>query len=192
MMKYKNPQKNKRKYAFLATSGLALLVLLFFTYTLIESRDSQKKSDNQTQDQTTSELPSAQSDFTSDSDREVAESTDKGQAIITDNSGEIANVPDESQWSRSTNNEIVLYSPAAQTKITSGQIVSGTSTLPTVNFRVIDSVSGVIAQGELVVVDGKFSGNINFNTAAAEGRLDLYATKEDGAEYANIEIPISF
>jgi hypothetical protein len=66
------------------------------------------------------------------------------------------------------------------------------SKLDLVQYRVIDSNSGVIATGNLKVVDGKFSGIVTYSSTATEGRIDIFAVKQDGTEYANVELPVRF
>ncbi len=141
---------------------------------------------------TTSTIPSAQEEY---SDSTTEENKDpsisdgsRGSAEITDNSG--APSSDASNPITSASGEITLYLPEANSLISSGQEISGKSTLPKVHYRIIDDVSGVIATGQLSVVGGNFSGNIKLSTTATEGRLDIFATRSDGTEYSNIEVPI--
>jgi hypothetical protein len=42
------------------------------------------------------------------------------------------------------------------------------------------------------VVNGKFSGQITYTTNATAGRIDIFASRADGSEYSNIEIPVRF
>lgn len=142
---------------------------------------------------TTSQIDSAQKDYSSGSSREpVPTQNDKGSAEVSDNKGEISSTIDSELWTYSDTNEITLYTPGNNQLLKSGDVVEGESSLDSVNFRLIDNVSGVISMGQISVVDGKFSGTINFNTKATEGRLDIYATSVDGSEYSSLEIPINF
>lgn len=140
---------------------------------------------------TTSTAPSAQEDFTDGSNREISRN-EKNEGQVQDTSGNVASIPSQDQWSVSPNGAITVYSPAKSSIIKSGDLLSGSSSLPKVYYRLIDNVSGVIAQGSLSVINGKFSGNFNFTTTGTSGRLDIYNADADGVESSNIEIPIRF
>lgn len=142
---------------------------------------------------TTSTAPSAQHDFSDGDPNKKPGNTlneNRGSAIIEETNG--ANVENTSNPITSDSGEITAYSPGKNSVVKSGAVLSGTSTLPKVEYRIIDSISGVIATGSLAVKDGKFSGKISFDTNATEGRIDLFATKPDFTEYSYIEIPIKF
>lgn len=148
------------------------------------------------QAQTTSDVPSAQPDYNGGAAAEENKDPgntireDKGTAVITDTNG--ATSSDTSQPLRSSTGEITVYLPHSGSKLASGQELSGTSTLSTVQYRLIDNVSGVITTGSLRVVNSKFSGTLSFDTSASEGRLDIFGTKSDANEFSNIEIPVRF
>lgn len=144
--------------------------------------------------QTDSTVPSAQEDFTEGGDREPGNSMNEndGSGGISDENGVVDPGTDTANPLTSTGGEITLFSPKKNSTVATGQIVTGTSTLPKVSYRLIDNVSGVISTGELNVVNGKFSGKFEFDTSATEGRLDIYAVRSDASEYANIEVPLRF
>ena len=144
--------------------------------------------------QTTSTTPTAQSDYSDGDQRAVGntEPENKGNGIVEDKKGTTSSETDPSTWTTSSTKEIVVHSPSKNKTVTSGTEISGTSTLTKVNFRLIDEVSGEIAQGQISVVNGKFSGTLNFTTSASTGRLDFYGTKADGREFSNVEIPLKF
>jgi len=143
---------------------------------------------------TTSTAPSAQEDFNDGDVRQPGSSLqeNEGTGLINDQRGVASTKTNPNNWVTSTSGEITLHSPAKNDLVKTGIEVSGTSTLNNVSYRVIDNVSGVIAEGELIVVNGKFAGILNFNTSATEGRFDLFGTKYDGVEFSNIETPIRF
>jgi len=142
---------------------------------------------------TTSTTPTAQSDFNSGEQREpgnsIKESQGTGGIFQTTNP---TMAVDTTNPTESKTGEITIYSPQKNTEVKSGVMVAGASTLAKISYRLIDSVSGMIAQGELTMTNGKFSGNLNFITTAKEGRLDIYATRADGAEYSTVELPLRF
>jgi len=171
---------------------LATTLVLIGLYFYNNNSEEQRTNSEQQEAKTTSTIPSAQEDFSSDSDRKAAERNEKGQASVNDAEGVLSELPSESQWVTSSNGEITVYGPAIDSLIISGASIIGESSLDQVNFRIIDSISGVLSQGSLQVVNGKFAGSLVFETNATKGRLDLYASKEDGSEYANVEIPILY
>lgn len=114
------------------------------------------------------------------------------EGSLTDNQGTIQEIPDENLWITSPGNVIALYNPQYNSILKSGDLVQGKSTSNLVSFRLIDSVSGVIAQGEISVVNGNFSGSLNFNTTADEGRVDVFTLNPDGTESNNLEVPVRF
>ena len=142
---------------------------------------------------TTSQVETAQSNYSNGGQREAgsADNDDTGSVGVTDTGGSDATT-DSSNPIISNSGEITVYSPGSNVLIKPGQILSGTSKLNTVSYRLIDDVSGVIATGSLSVVDGRFSAKISFSTGATTGRIDVFGAKADGVEYSNIEIPIRF
>jgi hypothetical protein len=140
---------------------------------------------------TTSKEPSAQSSFTNGGKREVVQSN-KNEGIITDTGGNVSSLPPSSDWSSSASGVITVYSPAKNSILSTGQALLGESSADRVSFRLIDSVSGVIAQGSIGVVNDKFSGSFSFKTTAQEGRLDIFTTSSDGVESNLVEIPVRY
>lgn len=175
---------------------LILLVIgigLFFSEKsgLINVIDTPDKTATSSGVETTSKAPTAQSSFT-DGDNRQPLPTSSNEGTVTDNNGSIASIPPENEWTTSKDAKITVYSPAKDSVVESGDRVTGTSTLERVAFRLIDDVTGVIAEGTIGVRNGKFSGTLNYTTTAETGRLDIYTTRSDGAESSVVEIPISY
>lgn len=165
------------------------------TTDLIKNPSFLKKTNaNKNQDaQTTSTAPSAQSDYTSSDTTKDAGNTlneNRGQAGASDTSGQSSS--NTSSPRTSSTGEITVYLPLDNATVKSGQEISGTSTLPQVSYRVVDSISGVIGEGTLNVVNGKFSGSLSITSNATEGRIDVFGTKSDLTEFSNIKIPVRF
>lgn len=139
---------------------------------------------------TTSDAPSAQNTFSEGGERQISERPEYNEGIISDTGGSVGSIPPENQWIRSAN--ISLYTPIVNQTMASGAVISGQADIPVVHFRLNDSISGRIAQGSLSVVDGRFSGVLEFSTSATEGRLDIFGAREDGVEFSNIEVPVRF
>lgn len=146
-----------------------------------------------TKAQTTSKQPSAQSSFSAGTPRKEPAQSSLNEGAITDTKGTATAQTPENMWSRSPDNKsITVYAPTQNQVLEDGQILSGASTADVINFRLIDDVSGVIAQGSLDVIDGRFSGVFRFQTSGSGGRVDVFTTDTDGAEKNNIYIPVRF
>jgi hypothetical protein len=142
---------------------------------------------------TTSTLPSAQSDFDSGDSNKDAGNTlneNQGSAGASDTNGQSSTSTGSPRTS--STNEITVYLPLDNAVVKSGQELSGTSSLSEVSYRIIDNVSGVIGSGTLKVVNGNFSGILDINSTASEGRIDVYGTRADLTEFSNIKIPVKF
>lgn len=140
---------------------------------------------------TTSTAPSAQEDFQGGGDRSPVQTTPK-EATATDNNGSIGSIPPESQWTTATSGAITVYNPAKDSLFSSGQALTGKATSDKVSFRLVDTTSGVIASGDIRVIDGKFSTTFSFTTSAEAGRIDIFTANADGVESNNIKIPVRF
>lgn len=189
----------KNKKSIIIISIIALLLLLAGGwFTLSVQKEHTKIRNQATKDmaKTTSEQPSAQENYTStenDDNKSLPGNTlgeNRGSATVQDNGG--SGSTQIASPIVSTTGEITVFSPGMNSLVKSGQSISGESKLSRVNFRIIDSISGVIASGELAVVNGKFSGTTSYTTNAKEGRIDIFGTKADGTEFSNIEIPVRF
>lgn len=156
-------------------------------------KNSEKADKSTSEAKTTSSTLSAQEDFSEGGFRQPGSTLreNEGYGGISDTGGNTSGTETANPISSKTG-EITVYSPQSGEVIRSGDTVSGTSTLPTINYRLVDSISGMIAEGELQVVNGRFSGKLSFSTPAPEGRLDFFAVRANGAEYSNVEIPLRF
>lgn len=192
MMKNNTHKKTKIKIVIaIAVAVLAVGGILAATNNLpFLSKDNQQSEENA---KTSSQTKTAQEDYSDGNERstDTVDQSQKGSGGITDNGG-TSSAPQNATPITSATGEISVLSPQANATISSGQEISGTSSLPSVTYRIMDDISGVIATGELRVVNGKFSGNINFNTSATGGRIDFYATRANGIEYSNVEVSVRF
>lgn len=170
---------------------IAVLAILELTNTTNFIKLS-SKADGETTAKTTSDAPTAQEDFSDGDDRTPVKPNNSGTGTVADNQGGTSYIPDASQWTGSPNEELIVYTPTINSVLKNGDTLSGKATTDTVSFRLIDNVSGVIARGELSVVNGTFSGKFDFTTSATEGRLDVFNTGFGSTEYNNVEIPIKF
>jgi hypothetical protein len=117
-----------------------------------------------------------------------------GQGGVVDKNGQAAGaLPPASKWTSSDSGTIILQLPSAGTTIKSGDSLVGLAKVDNVQFILKDDTVGLIAQGNLKVVDGKFSGVLQFTPHAGTGKLEIYyPDPQNGAEKDIIDIDVSF
>lgn len=174
---------------------LALLSITMFAFleltgrtTVLLDRGSKRVVDNTSK--TTSDAPSAQSDYSSGGKREVQEREPKSTTEVKDTRGTT-----ESTYSSkpltSADGAITVLTPGLNSTFRSGSSLAGKSSLEKVSYRLMDNVSGVTATGSLDVVNGSFSGTFSFSSSATAGRLDVFQVGPGGIEKSIIEIPVN-
>ena len=187
MLTKNNRKSNNLKKLYIIASILVVISLIFVGLEMFNVTHFF----NSKPIETTSKEPSAQSDFNNGKEREIIDSN-KNEGIVTDTQGNIPTIPNQSEWTSSTDGVISVYSPVINSILTNGSSLSGESTTDNISFRLIDNISGVIAQGKITVVNKKFSGIFGFETKATEGRLDVFTADTNGVESSIIEIPVRF
>lgn len=187
--------RNKQKWLYTALAAILALVLILVLLQMLNitpffesSRPAGTQEDKRAA--TTSKAKTAQSDFSQGEQRSTT-TTNPSEGTVADTGGTVANLPPSSQWAN--NGPLTVYTPVQSSVLHSGDTLSGAySGSGRVSFRLIDSVSGVISQGALVVVNGKYSGVFNFTTNATEGRVDIFNQAADGTESNNVSITVRF
>jgi len=116
-----------------------------------------------------------------------------GQGGVVDKNGQTSgSLPPSSQWVSSTSGNITLQQPSPNTTVKSGDTLSGLAKVSSVQFILTDSSVGLIAQGNLSVVNGKFSGTLQFTPHAGSGKLEVYyPNPANGAEEDIITIDVN-
>lgn len=109
---------------------------------------------------------------------------------ITDTEGKNVNASNSGVSSDSQN--ITLYNPVKNQRLKSGDSITGKASTQTVYYRISDDINGMISNGQLKVVDGKFSGIINVNTSAKNGTFEVYSFNTEGQEINNINIEVTY
>lgn len=131
----------------------------------------------------------ADPNFKDGTDRTQLQSVERN-AGIKETSGEDVDTNQEALTSET--GAISVVTPKNNQLVKPGDRLAGLSKLDRVYFRLIDDKIGVLTQGSLKVVDGKFSGIFEFQTDAAQGRLDIFNIIDGGVEADVIEIDITF
>lgn len=115
------------------------------------------------------------------------------QGGATDKNGQApAITSNPSQWTSSASGQITLQQPLNNSTFKSGDYMSGTAKVSQVQYRLIDNSVGVIAQGSLGVVGGKFSGIISFQSHSNTGQLDVFSYNSMGAEVNELKVNLNF
>ncbi len=116
------------------------------------------------------------------------------QGGVIDHNGKTSStLPPASLWVSSTSGAITLQQPSPNTVVHPGDSLSGLAKVSSVQFILKDDSVGLIAQGNLAVVNGKFSGTLQFTPHAKTGKLEVYyPNSTNGAEEDIIEINVSF
>lgn len=113
------------------------------------------------------------------------------QSGATDTNGQAQpNSNDPSQWIVAKSGNITVKQPLTNATLKPGGSLIGSAKVGEVYYRLIDNKVGVVAQGTLSVNSGNFSGNLQFQTSATDGRLDVYSLGIDGSEINEIQIAV--
>lgn len=115
-------------------------------------------------------------------------SGEHAQGGATDNRG--SDVKPTTDSVSSASGQITLYTPQAGSTLSSGGTISGSAKISAVQYRLVDDSVGVLAQGELKVVNGKYSGTVQFKPRASTGQLDIFSYNQSGAEVNSISISL--
>jgi hypothetical protein len=123
-----------------------------------------------------------------------AGSTSAIQGTATDNAGQSPTpiTSSQNQWTQSQSGVITLQQPIASSTIASGFVLNGLASVSSVSYTLIDNQSGVISQGVIKVVGGKFSATVGFKSTSTTGRLDVFSTDPNGKEINEVQIPVNF
>jgi type II secretory pathway pseudopilin PulG len=116
------------------------------------------------------------------------------QGGVKDNGGQSTSttIP-SSEWTASSNGDITLQQPIANSTLASGDKISGIANVNNVQFILSDSTVGLIDQGNLNVVNGSFSGSLQFTPHAKVGTLEIYyPNPSNGAEEDIINVNVNY
>jgi len=120
-------------------------------------------------------------------------STGQSGGVVDKNGQASTNLPPASQWVSSSSGNITLQQPSPNTVVTSGDSLVGLAKVSTVQFILKDDAVGQIAQGNLTVVNGRFSGVLQFTPHSKSGKLEIYyPNPNNGAEEDIVEINVGF
>jgi len=111
-----------------------------------------------------------------------------------DHNGQVSGgLPPASSWVSSTSGNITLQQPSPKSTVANGDTISGTAKVSNVTFILKDDAVGLIDQGNLNVVNGKFSGLMEFKAHSGSGKLEVYyPNPTNGRAEDIIEINVNF
>jgi hypothetical protein len=192
-MALKKNNKNKKKLFIVAA---VVLIAAAGVGTYIWHQDKKSPGVEDATAKTTSNLATAQPNFSSGTTRPSATS-DGSQGGATDNNGVIptnttvTNNTGSGQPTSSTSGLVTLENPTNGQTINSGTEIYGEAQVGTVQFQLIDNQSGQIASGSLSVVNGKFSGTLQFKSYSSTGKLNVFSQASPTSPEVNlISIPV--
>ncbi len=139
---------------------------------------------------TTSKSPTAQDDYSDGAERESSSSNGGSQGGAADTRG--ADAPVTQIGITSESGLITVTEPTKDGLLKNDSIIGGAakSGIDKVQYRLIDGQVGVLAQGSLSVVDGAFSGKLQFTPRSDSGRLDIFSFDQTGSEVNSVEISV--
>jgi hypothetical protein len=177
--------KNKKSFFksayfyILALTIVLIAVLAIFELTHVTDFYHKKSSDNHTSQTANS-----------------ANSNSNQQGGATDTSETTTDttiVTNQSDWTPSASGVITLQQPIDGATLKTGDTIRGIATVESIQYRLEDNRMGVIAQGNLSVVDGKFSGILQFTPKGTNGTLDIFTfDPSSGAEINHADINVKF
>lgn len=187
----KQKSQNKSKKSKVSAKTAVLIVVVVMALAAGAAYYFYKKNQDKPAE-TTSTSETAQRGYQDGNERESAQSGGSSQGGVTDNNGDTQAPPADTTGTTSQSGAITVWQPVGQSLIGSGETIRGKATVPVVQFRVIDDEVGVIAQGELKVVDGVWSGIMRFNAVSGKGSIQVYSLNDQSVEENNISIPVTF
>ncbi len=186
----------QKKYIIFIVLTLALIGIISLVVALNnsggESAPTPPAENIDNESQTTSEEPTAQSNFSDGDEREPGNSLSEDDGV---GSVENDNAPVEPTDNpiASDDDKTVVYSPTNNQMILSGSAISGNTQNDNVYFRLIDNKVGLIGEGKLTLKDnGDFSGKFNIDSHGDKGRLDIFSRSNEGIEYSAVYIDVRF
>jgi hypothetical protein len=185
-------KSHKKTYVSLAI--LLLIVAAIVTFGSIKYHDDNLKTKNNlavTKPQSVIKIKASTSTPQSPT---VASNTSSNPGGVVDKNGQTTgSLPPSSDWVSSASGAITLQQPSPNTTVQDGDTISGTASVSNVSFILTDNSVGLIDQGNLNVVNGKFSGLMEFQAHSSSGKLQLYyPNPSNGAETDIIEIDVNF
>jgi len=170
--------KNKKLYFIIIIFAL-ILCTGYFSFVFIRNQS----------------IPTSSSEYSSGGDRTQSSSNSSSQGGATDLGGALpkdagSSAP-SSLGTSSSSGEIFLNMPISGATIKSGSAIAGTSYLGSIQYRLVDSSIGVLAQGDLNVVDGRFSGILHFTPQSTKGELVIFSYDPSGSETNSIRIQLA-
>lgn len=141
---------------------------------------------------TTSKEATAQNNYSSGKNRPTSSGNASQGGAVDEHGNTTPPSSSESQWTTSSSGLITLESPITNGLLQSGDTIEGTAKVSTVQYRLVDTDVGVLAQGPLSVVNGSFAGKIQFQPKATTGQLDIFSYDSEDDEINSIAIPVQF
>jgi hypothetical protein len=180
-------KKSKKisKKIFFITVGVVIVLFGLYLW-----HQSDKQNNNVTH---TTKHSATKSTTSTPVSPKVSSSNLSSGGIVNNNNQTNNTLPPSSEWAISNSGDITLQQPIANSTIQSGDTLSGLANVNNVQFILTDRAVGLIAQGDLNVVNDKFSGTLQFTPHASTGTLQVYyPNPNNGAEEDVVNIDVNF
>jgi hypothetical protein len=185
---YKQLKNRHRKSIIVSVVVLLVIVFVFYMFWRNNKSSTSIATAGQSSQQTVKGSPSTPTQH------QPTTNNNSIQGGVIDHNGEVSDsLPPSSQWVSSSSGNITLQEPLTNTTLKSGDTLSGIAKVSTVQFILTDNSVGLVAQGNLSVVNGKFSGVLQFIPHSSSGKLEIYYPNPiNGAEEDIIDIDVNF
>jgi len=186
-MSIKRKSSSKKEVLGLLIIGL-VLCLIFLTY-----KHYHKKNLNLAADRGSQPVAKGTTSIPIQHQVTTNNGTTAGGGVLDKNGQTSGSLPPSALWVVSDSGNLTLQQPSPNTIVHSGDTLSGLAKVNSVQFILTDNSVGLIAQGNLNVVNGKFSGTLQFTPHSSNGKLEIYhPNPANGAEEDIIEIDVNF
>lgn len=186
-------RKNKSKKKLYAVSGLIFVIIAAgISYKIIHKNNTNNLAINSSSKQVTGATSKSTSQPSSSQTPATSTPTNSG-GVVDKNGQSASNLPPSANWATSSSGDITLQLPSLNQTLQSGDTIAGLANVSMVQFILTDNSVGQIAQGNLSVVNGKFSGTLYFTAHADSGTLEVYyPNPNNGAEEDIVSIDVNF
>ena len=185
-------RKNKRNNKLYTIGTIIVALILVGTFYEIGHKTSQNNTADSTSKHITANTSQPTSQPSASQTPSIATPTNSG-GVVDKNGQSVSSLPSSSDWTTSSSGNITLQLPTANQTLQSGDSITGLANVSAVQFILKDDSVGQIAEGNLNVVNGKFSGTLYFTPHSESGELEVYYPNPNtGAEEDTVSIDVNF
>lgn len=186
----KSSNKKTNKYLWPVLFLLMIVVIVFGSAALKKiGANSPKKT---VINNTALNIQKTQDVSKNNEEKKLVDNTGNRKISFNDTNGNDRSFTKSSNWSKSSDGKNILKQPLDNQAVSGGFSMIGASYSDNIHYRLIDDNAGVLAQGNLNVVNNQFSGSLIFESNSKGGRLDVFSVTKDGVENSEVQIRLLF